>query len=77
MRRIGLEAKGKSKRTINVPVSVLRKLDYSREWLFVNRAGGPVGRMGSMPVFGGRLWHAQVWIPRRGFMICGIRVRRG
>ena len=47
-----MKPKGKSKRTVNVPVSVLGKLDYSREWLFVNRAGGPVRAHG---------FHARVW----------------
>jgi len=32
----------KSRRTINVPATVLDQLDYSREWLFVNTQGGPV-----------------------------------
>jgi integrase len=31
-----------SVRTINVPTSLLAKLDYSGEWLFTNKSGGPV-----------------------------------
>ena len=40
--RLGPPKTVKSKRTINVPTSVLDKLDYSHEFLFVNRTGGPV-----------------------------------
>lgn len=46
----------KSRRTINVPLSVLDKLDYSHEWLFVGSNGGPV-RLYS--------WRANVWIKTR------------
>ncbi|GFG72731.1 tyrosine-type recombinase/integrase [Mycobacterium botniense] len=42
----------RSVRTINVPASVLDKLDYSHEWLFVNRSGGPVRIHGFQP----RVW---------------------
>jgi integrase len=44
----------KSIRTINVPASVLAKLDYSGEWLFANRAGRPVRGNG---------FHERVWQP--------------
>jgi integrase len=39
---IGAPKTGRSRRTINVSRSVLDKLDYSHEWLFVNRFGGAV-----------------------------------
>jgi integrase len=39
-------------RTINVPKATLDKLDYSNEWLFVNRTGGPVRAHG----FTRRVW---------------------
>lgn len=42
----------KSRRTINVPKSVLDQLDYSREWLFTGSNGGPV-RLYS--------WRSNVW----------------
>lgn len=42
----------KSRRTINVPASVLDQLDYDHEWLFVGSNGGPV-RLYS--------WRANVW----------------
>ncbi|MEI8083994.1 MAG: tyrosine-type recombinase/integrase [Actinomycetes bacterium] len=40
--RLGPPKTAKSKRTINVPASVLDILDYSHEFLFTNRSGGPV-----------------------------------
>lgn len=46
--RIGPTKTKKSDRTINVPATVLNKLDYTKEWLFTNpgrgnrAAGGPV-----------------------------------
>jgi integrase len=46
----------KSKRTINVAPTVLDKLDYTNEWLFVNRDGGPVRSHG----FIGRVWRPAV-----------------
>jgi integrase len=42
----------RSRRTINVPASVLDQLDYSHEWLFTNSEGGPI-RINS--------WRANVW----------------
>jgi len=42
----------KSRRTINVDVPTLDKLDYSHEYLFVNREGGPVRGGG----FNKRVW---------------------
>lgn len=42
----------KSVRTINVPKSVLKQLDYSNEWLFVSTSGKPI-RLFS--------WRANVW----------------
>jgi integrase len=44
----------KSIRTINVPASVLDKLDYSHDFLFVNQAGRPVRSNG---------FHNRVWRP--------------
>jgi len=40
--RLGPPKTKKSKRMINVPARVLEKLDYSSEFLFTNRTGGPV-----------------------------------
>lgn len=51
-----VKPKGKSRRTINVPAVVLGRLDYSHEWVFVNRAGGPVRIHG----FWGRVWRPAV-----------------
>jgi integrase len=42
----------KSVRTINVPAAVLDKLDYSHEWIFLNKAGRPVRGNG----FHDRIW---------------------
>ena len=50
--RLGATKTKKSRRTINVPKSVLDKLDFGNEWLFVNRAGGPVRAQG----FSARVW---------------------
>ena len=50
--RVGATKTLKSKRTINVPRTVLDSLDYSHEFLFVNRAGGPVRAQG----FFNRVW---------------------
>lgn len=52
--RLGATKTKKSKRTINVPQATLEKLDYTNEFLFVNRAGGPVRAQG---------FSARVWIP--------------
>jgi integrase len=52
--RLGATKTKKSNRTINVPQATLDKLDYSHEFLFVNRAGGPVRAQG---------FSARVWIP--------------
>ena len=52
--RLGATKTKKSKRTINVPQATLDKLDYTNEFLFVNRAGGPVRAQG---------FSARVWIP--------------
>jgi integrase len=51
---IGPPKTKRSIRTINVPKSVLEKLDYSGAWLFVNRAGRPVRHNG---------FHDRVWQP--------------
>ena len=50
--RLGAPKTKKSRRTINVPKSVLDKLDFGNDWLFVNRAGGPVRAQG----FSARVW---------------------
>jgi integrase len=52
--RLGSTKTKKGVRTINVPKSVLDKLDFSNEFLFVNRAGGPVRAQG---------FFARVWVP--------------
>lgn len=52
--RLGSRKTKKGVRTINVPKSVLDKLDFSNEFLFVNRAGGPVRAQG---------FFARVWVP--------------
>ncbi|OBG60436.1 site-specific integrase [Mycobacterium sp. E735] len=44
----------KSVRTINIPKAVLDKLDYSHEWIFLNKAGRPVRGNG---------FHERVWKP--------------
>lgn len=51
---LGAPKTRRSVRTINVPSSVLDKLDYSGEWLFTNRAGRPVRSNG---------FHHRVWRP--------------
>jgi integrase len=51
---IGPPKTKRSIRTINVPKSVLDKLDYSGDWLFVNRAGRPIRHNG---------FHDRVWQP--------------
>jgi integrase len=53
---LGAPKTRKSKRTINVAPAVLDKLDYSQEWLFVNRDSGPVRSHG----FIGRVWKPAV-----------------
>lgn len=52
--RLGATKTGKSRRTINVPKSVLEKLDLSHEFVFVNRDGGPVRSHGFL---------RRVWAP--------------
>lgn len=52
--RLGSTKTSRSKRTINVPESVLTTLDYSKEYLFVNRDGGPVRAQG---------FYSRVWVP--------------
>jgi integrase len=51
---IGPPKTKRSIRTINVPSSVLDKLDYAADWLFVNRAGRPIRHNG---------FHDRVWQP--------------
>lgn len=52
--RLGSTKTKKGNRTINVPKTVLDKLDYSHDFLFVNRTGGPVRAQG---------FFARVWRP--------------
>ena len=54
--RLGPPKTPKSVRTINVPHSVLNKLDYTHDYLFVGRAGGPVRNHG----FQRRVWQPAV-----------------
>jgi integrase len=51
---IGPPKTKKSVRTINVPKTVLNKLDYSNEWTFLNKAGRPVKGNG---------FHDRIWQP--------------
>jgi integrase len=51
--KLGPPKTARSVRTINVPVAVLDALDYSGDWLFLNRAGGPVRTHGFNP----RVWY--------------------
>lgn len=53
---IGTTKTVRSKRVINVPTKVLEKLDYSHEYLFVNRENGPVRYQG----FRRRVWDKSV-----------------
>lgn len=53
---LGTTKSRKSVRTINVPTKVLKKLDLSHEYVFVNRDGKPVRIQG---------FHRRVWAPAR------------
>ena len=53
---IGPPKTKKSIRTINVPKSVLDKLNYANEWIFLNKAGRPVKGNG----FYDRIWKPAV-----------------
>jgi integrase len=53
---IGPPKTKRSRRTIRIPARVLDQLDYSHEWLFVNRDGGPVRYQG----FRRRVWDKAV-----------------
>lgn len=53
---IGATKTKRSDRTINVPAAVLEKLDYSHEWLFVNRVGRQIRYSG----FRRRVWDKAV-----------------
>jgi integrase len=53
---IGPPKTKRSRRSINLPMSILDKLDYSHTWLFVNREGGPV----RYPGFRRRVWDPAV-----------------
>lgn len=54
--QIGPPKTRRSRREIQVPLAVLDKLDYSHDWLFVNRDGGPVRYVG----FRQRVWDKAV-----------------
>lgn len=54
--QIGPPKTKRSRRTITVPARVLEQLDYSGEYLFTNRAGGPV----RYPGFRHRVWDVAV-----------------
>ncbi|KLO25866.1 integrase [Mycolicibacter heraklionensis] len=54
--QIGSTKTKRSRRDINVSSDVLDQLDYSHEWLFVNREGGPVRYQG----FRRRVWDKAV-----------------
>ncbi|MDD7813638.1 tyrosine-type recombinase/integrase [Mycobacterium sp. CSUR Q5927] len=53
---LGAPKTKRSRRDINVSTEVLDQLDYSHEWLFVNRDGGPVRYQG----FRRRVWDKAV-----------------
>lgn len=53
---IGPPKTKRSRRTVDIPATVLDKLDYSHEWLFTNRDGGPVRYSG----FRDRVWDPAV-----------------
>jgi integrase len=53
---LGTTKSKRSVRTVNVPAKVLKKLDLSKEWVFVNREEGPVRIQG---------FHRRVWEPAR------------
>lgn len=53
---LGVPKTKRSVRTISMEKSVLDQLDYSNEWLFVGRAGGPVRSSGFNP----RVWKPAV-----------------
>ena len=51
---LGTPKTKRSIRTVNVPLPVLEKLDYTGEWLFTNRADRPLRHNG---------FHERVWAP--------------
>lgn len=53
---IGAPKTKRSKRTIKIPAQILDRLDYSREYLFTNRSGGPIRYQG----FRRRVWDPAV-----------------
>ena len=54
--QIGPPKTKRSRRTIRVPARVLDQLDYTQEWVFTNRTGGPVRYVG----FRRRVWDKAV-----------------
>lgn len=54
MYEVGPTKTKRSERVINVTKTVLDKLDYGNEWLFVNTKGGPLQLAG---------WRSNVWYP--------------
>lgn len=65
--RIGAPKTRRSVRTINVPASVLDKLDYTGDWLFTNPGGGAGGpspkRRGAGAPVRAPNFRANVWLP--------------
>ena len=61
---LGPPKTARSRRTVNIPKSVLDKLDYSREWLFTGRDGSNWRKPGTGPVryvgFRRRVWDKAV-----------------
>lgn len=54
--KIGPPKTKRSRRTVDIPKAVLDKLDYTHEWLFTNRDGGPI----RYPGFRRRVWDPAV-----------------
>jgi integrase len=54
--QIGPVKTGRSRRDVKIPAQVLDQLDYSGQWLFSNRTGGPV----RYPGFRHRVWDKAV-----------------
>jgi integrase len=54
--QIGPPKTKRSRRTIRVPARVLDQLDYTQDWVFTNRTGGPVRYVG----FRRRVWDKAV-----------------
>ena len=57
---LGVPKTRKSVRTINVPIEVLERLDYTREWLFTNSGQGRRNAEGPVRIHNFR---PHVWVP--------------